>query len=138
MENKLTKIFQKAKYESGAEMAPAIWRAIALRDKRITLFKLWISVCTGLASLAGLIPTAITLSNDLSHSGLYEYFSLVFGEGWSVLSYWKELAFSIAQSLPITNIVFTLSLIFVFFLSLRYVFKEIDKNQSFRFATLSA
>jgi len=96
-------------------------------DKRITLLKLWISACIGLSSLAGLVPTAIALSNNLSHSGLYEYLSLIFGDGWSVLSYWRELAFSIAQSLPITSIVFTLSLIFIFFLSLRYVFKEMDK-----------
>jgi hypothetical protein len=137
MENKLTEIFQKAKLEPGLNMAGDIWRALILRDKRITRFKLWASATILLASLVGLFPVANALLNDLARSGLYEYFSLIFSNGWSVLSYWKELTLSLAESLPTTSIIFTLSLVFVFFLSLRYMVKEIYKNQLMGFITLS-
>jgi len=138
MENKLTEIFQKAKLEPGPNLTEDIWRALVLRDKRSTRLKLWIFACAGSISLVGLFPAINILLNDLSRSGLYEYFSLIFEEGGSVFSYWKELALSLAQSLPMTSIIFTLSLIFVFFLSSRYLIRQIDKNQLISFATLSA
>jgi hypothetical protein len=136
-EDNLIKIFQKAKLEPNLDLAENVWRVIILRDKRIVQFKLWVFACIGFASFAGLFPALNILLSDLSRSGLYEYLSLIFEEGSSVLSYWKELAFSLAQSLPMTSIVLTLSLIFVFFLSLRYLMRQIGKNQSMNFAILS-
>jgi hypothetical protein len=130
MQNKLTKIFQKAKHESDSELVSTVWSAIVLRDKKITRIKLWIFACAGFASLAGLLPAIKILFTDLAKSGLYEYFSLIFSDGGSIISYWKEFIFSLAESLPIMSMIFALSLTFVFFLSLRYVIKQIDRGQS--------
>jgi hypothetical protein len=128
MEQKLIKVFQKAKYEPGANLAENVWLAIVLREKRIARFKLWAFSIMGIVSLAGLIPAFNILLSDLAQSSFYEYFSLLFGGGGAVFSYWKELTLSLAESLPSASIIFVLSLIFIFFLSLRYAVKQINKN----------
>lgn len=129
MQNRLTKVFQKAKYEENASLAEDVWQTIARREKRRTRFKLWIFALAGIASFSGLVPAFKILFGDLAQSGFYEYFSLVFSDGASHLSYWKEFMFSIAQSLPTMSILLSLSLIFVFFLSLKYMMKQIIKSQ---------
>jgi hypothetical protein len=137
MENKLTKIFKKAKYEPEANLAFSIWHTIITKEKRLTRFKSWSFGFIGLTSLAGLVPAFQILLNDLAHSGFYEYFSLLFSDGGSMLTYWKELALSLAESLPTMSIIFTLSLFFVCFLSLKYLVKQIFKNQLTDSAVLS-
>ena len=101
MQEKLTKIFQKAKYEPSPILASTVWDAIIARDKRVIRFKLWIFSFMGFASLLGLVPVFKILLNDLTQSGFYEYFSLIFSDGGSMLAYWKELFLSLAESLPI-------------------------------------
>jgi hypothetical protein len=76
-----------------------------------------------------LVPTFKILLADLTRSGFYEYFSLLFSDTGSIISYWKEFTFSIAESLPIISIISVLSLLFVCFLSLKYLIKQINKNQ---------
>jgi hypothetical protein len=130
MQHQLIKIFQKAKYEPDPNLASSIWRAIVRRDKRLTQFKSWTFGLAGFISLAGLVPAFKILSGDLAQSGFYEYFSLLFSDSGSILSHWKELFFSLAESLPATSIVLTLSLLFVCLLSLRYLMKQIGQRQT--------
>jgi hypothetical protein len=68
------------------------------------------------------------LINDFTQSGFYEYLSLAFSTKGLLFSYWKEFAFSLAESLPTMSIVLSLALLFIFFLSLRYVMKQIINN----------
>ena len=128
MEQKLTKIFQKAKYESEPNLAGNLWNTIITREKRSTKIKLWVFASFGLASLVAIIPVFEVLLKDLARSGFYEYFSLIFSDGSSVLSYWKEFTLSLAESLPVESMIFTLSLVFVFLLSLRFAMKQINNN----------
>ena len=129
MEDKLIKIFQKAKYEPESDLEQVVWSTIVAREKRVTQFKLWAYGFVGLVSFAGLIPAFKILFTDLAHSGFYEYFSLIFSDTGSIFSYWKELTLSITESLPVFSIIFTLSLLFICFLSLRYLMKQIIRNE---------
>jgi hypothetical protein len=129
MEQKLIKIFQKAKYESDANSADKIWRAIVMRDERTARVKLWAFSLAGIISFAGLVPAFKILSSDFAQSGFYDYFSLLFGSNGSIISYWKELAFSLLESLPAISIILTLSLVFICFLSLRYLMKQVGRHQ---------
>lgn len=129
MNNKLTKIFQKAKYEPDSNLNGIVWSAIIARDKRAAQFKLWIFAFIGFVSFVGLVPTFQKLFADLARSGFYEYFSLIFSDTGSVVSYWKELAFSLTESLPVMSIIFAFSLLFICFLSLKYLMKQIGKEQ---------
>ncbi len=129
MEKELIKVFHKAKYEEGSGLALNIWQKIVMRDRRIARLKLWAFSSIGLVSLIGLIPAGKSLFNDLGQSGLYEYFSLLFSSGNSIFSYWKELALSIAESLPIMSIILSLTLVFILFLSFKYASRQIIKGQ---------
>jgi len=137
MHQKLTKIFQKVKYESNINLAENVWQAIVLHDKCIVRVKLWAFSIIGFASLVGLVPAFKALSSDFVQSGFYEYFSLIFSDSGLILSYWKELFFSLAESLPTISIILTLSLLFICFLSLRYLMKQISKGRLINSVALS-
>lgn len=137
MQSKLVKIFKNAKYNPDKGLAFSVFQTILAQDRRTARLKLWFLSFVLFVSSVGLIPTFQMLSSDLIHSGFYEYFSLIFSDGGVMFSYWKELSFSLAESLPIMSIVFTLSILFVCFLSLKYLIKQINKNQSLNSATLS-
>ena len=128
MKHNLTTIFQKAKYEPSTDLAENIWQTIMRRNKRQIQFRLWAFACLGIASLGGLVPVFKMLLGDLTQSGFYEYFSLIFSDGGSIVSYWKELVLSLAESLPVMSIIFALSLVFVFFLSMRFLMKQINRD----------
>ncbi|HEV7424394.1 MAG TPA: hypothetical protein VGO21_04365 [Candidatus Paceibacterota bacterium] len=127
MEEKLIKIFNNTKYEPSEDIAQSSWCAVVLADKRTTRFKLWAFSLFGFFSLIGFIPVWKMLSDDLAHSGFFEYLSVAFSGG-SIALYWKELGFSILESLPMTSIIVTLTLIFIFFLSIKYTMKQIIRT----------
>jgi ABC-type sulfate transport system permease component len=128
MEERLKKVFQRATYLPKSELANDIWRKISTREKRMACFKLAVFSFLCLVSLAGLVPTLGILANNFAKSGFYEYLSLAFSGG-VLISYWKELMFSLAESLPTASIMLLLGVVFVFFLSLRYVLKQIINNK---------
>ena len=122
-------IFKQARYEPSLELKNKIWNKILLRNKRIVYFKLISFSFVGIASLAGFIPMFKILINDFAQSGFYEYFSLAFSNGGIFSVYWKEFAFSLAESLPTMNIALLFILLFIFFLSLHNVIKQIINGQ---------
>ena len=129
MNEKLKKNFSEVKYEPSQNLSSAIWRTLITRNERVVRVKLFVFSIISLASGLGLIPVFKLLSNDLARSGFYQYLSLLFSSNGSIASYWQEFMFSIAESLPLASILFLLGLIFVFFLSLRYLIKQIIRNQ---------
>ncbi len=129
MKDKLTKAFKNSAYEPNQDLERLVWGSIIKRDKRNAQFKLWAFGLVGFASLTGLIPALKILFTDMARSGFYEYFSLIFSDTRSVIFYWKELSFSLAESLPIISIVSALSLLFICFLSLKYLMKQVNRGQ---------
>ena len=129
MEEKLKKVLCELKYSPAVNLAPNIWQTILLREKRATNLKLFAYSFAGFASLLGLVPALKILGNDLTQSGFYQYFSLIFSDSGLIFSSWKEFAFSLAQSLPTMSIVLSLSLVLIFFLSIKYAVKQIIKNR---------
>ena len=130
MEKELKNAFHRVKYEDNIHLADNIWLKIALRNKLIARIKIWVFSSIGLASLLGLIPAFKVLSNDLMESGFYEYLSLIFSNSNSIASHWRELSLSLAESLPTASIALSLSLILIFFLSLKFTTKQIIKGQT--------
>jgi hypothetical protein len=129
MEKELKKVFHEAKYEEIPDLAENIWLNVVMHNKRIARVKSWAFSLLGLISFIGLIPAWKVLASDLTQSGVFEYLSLVFSNGNSILPYWKELGLSIVESLPMMSIVLSLSLIFILFFSLRYATKQIIRGQ---------
>ena len=129
MQDRLTKVFQKARYEENFNLGQNIWLTVMKREKRNTKIKLWIFTLAGITSLVGLVPAFRILGSDLAQSGFYEYLSLAFSDSGLILSAWREFMFSLAESLPVLSVIFTLSLVFIFFLSLKYLMKQVIRNQ---------
>lgn len=50
-------------------------------------------------SLVGIISAALYVKNIILTSGVYEYLSLLFSDS-TILVYWKELSFTVVESLP--------------------------------------
>ena len=128
MEQKLKKSFQKIKYEMDSNLPENIWQFIVLREKNFALLKLWSFVSIGTLSFIGLIPVLTILFSDLRKSGFYEYLSIAFSSSGSLITYWKDFLLLLGESLPIMSIIATLTLIFIFFLSLKYMMRQIIKG----------
>ena len=129
MHDKLITTFKKASYKPNPNLALNIWDEISLKSKRRAQLKFGAFSIIGFMSFLGLIPAFEALFNNLSRSGFYEYFSLIFSDGGTILSYWKEFLFSLVESLPTMSIALTLSLICICFFSLKYLVRQIDKGQ---------
>jgi hypothetical protein len=74
---------------------------IRLARKRFVAF-----VFASLASLSGVVAVAVLLIRSFVSSGSYHYLSLIFSDGASLLSYWKEIALFMAESLPAVGLAF--------------------------------
>ena len=129
MNENLKKAFNNIKYQSEQDLSEKVWYSIVKHEKRIFHIKLYTFSLFSLLSLAGMIPAFKMLFADFSQSGFYEYFSLLFSSNGALASSWKELIYSLAESLPTISIIFSFSILFIFFLSLRFVLKQIVRSQ---------
>lgn len=137
MNKNLKDVFQNAKYEPNANLASYAWQKIIIRNKRVSFIKLSAFSILGTLSLIGLIPAFKALSTQFAQSGFYEYLSILFSNNSEFASYWKELAYSLAESLPTLNIIYAFVLVLTLFLSLKYVAKQIIRNRLFITSSLS-
>ncbi|MEY2664878.1 MAG: hypothetical protein RIT04_686 [Candidatus Parcubacteria bacterium] len=71
-----------------------------------------------LASLTSLVPITSYLSQALTKSGAYEYISLILSDGTTLVTYWRELSISIAESLPVFGFAVLLGVTALFLWSL--------------------
>jgi hypothetical protein len=79
-------------------------------------------------SLGGFIVSLFYLTNTLSVSGVYEYISLLLSD-FTIVSYWKELSYSIVESLPFFEIALSLGILALFLWSiLKNIKIQIFKN----------
>jgi hypothetical protein len=124
MDSDLTKAFQKAQYHPESRLSDSILLIIEAQEKRNARINLWIYSTIGTFSLVGLFPVIRLLISDFAQSGFYEYLSLAFSDNRALL-YWKEVNLSLTESLPMTSIIFSLALVFIFILSLRFIARNI-------------
>jgi hypothetical protein len=97
---------------------------ITEEEKRLAKTKLWIFGGTSLASFGFSVWAVIYLINSIKQSGFGQYLSLIFSENGAVLVYWKELSFSLAESLPIFGLIIFLAAIGFFVWSIGNIFKR--------------
>lgn len=56
-------------------------------------------------SLVGVVVSARYLMQGSHESGFYEYFSLLFSGDGTVFTYWKELSYSLVETVPVVGII---------------------------------
>jgi len=124
MDKKYEELFADLKQ---AEPSPLLFSAILHRieiaQRRQAIIQLAFFSSVTLVSLVLIVPAYQYLMIGFSQSGFYQYLSLL-SEGTLILSYWKEIALSLVESLPILGFAALLSVIFVMLGSLKFVEKN--------------
>ena len=129
MEENFKDAFIRAKYKPDVNQSNNILHRIAKHEKRVIHLRFYTFSIIGIISLICLIPAFKMLLSDFAKSGFYEYLSIIFSSNGSLVYFWKDLSYSLAESLPITSLIYSSTLIFIFFISLRYALKQIIKGQ---------
>jgi hypothetical protein len=97
-------------------------RLFAALNKRKQAERLWrvrLFAMSAFVSVAALIPVAISLMKAFAASNFDAYMSLVFSDRSVIISSWKEITASLAESLPALTLAAALVLIAAFLWSLR-------------------
>lgn len=131
MEQKLRKVFKNAQYYPESSLSEKIFVTIVAKDMRIVRIKMWIYSSLSILSFGALFPSIKMLMADFTQSGFYEYLSFAFSDGGTLVSYWKEFALSLIDSLPVVSVVLCLALIFAFLFSIRNAFGHIRNQLAF-------
>ncbi|MDE1975400.1 MAG: hypothetical protein KGI49_02745 [Patescibacteria group bacterium] len=104
--------------------------AVMVRISKRRLAKARFMVVFHVAMFAGTIAAFIPVMNyaadRASQSGFAEYASLVFSDWGYVVSSWRSLLLSMAESAPILSAAALLSIILIFVYSLRGTFKDVS------------
>lgn len=129
MEQILKNKLKLLKYDISPEIADKIWEKLIRKEIKINKIKTYFFSSLAIMSLMAMVPVFKLLFNDLNKSGIFDYISIALFYSGSILGYWKELSLSILESLPITSINISFTLIFIFFLSIKYMSKQIIRNQ---------
>ena len=124
VDNDLKEAFKKVKYHPEYRLSDDIWRSIENYQNKRRQIKFWTYSGVGAISLIGFISSLLNLLEQFSNSGFYNYFSLIFSSDGYLTFYWKELALSIINSLPIISLMFSFLLIFILFVSIKHIIRQ--------------
>lgn len=73
------------------------------------------------------VPSIAFLVNEFNQSGFFKYVSLVFSDGQSLVTYWKEFSVILIEAMPAFWMATTLTLTLLFFWSVSSAFKSVEK-----------
>jgi hypothetical protein len=102
MKSKLSSYLNNIEPEGSLEKR--IIDSIKERENNLMKMKTWSFGMGSLISFVLVFYSGFFLYNSFTQSGFYHYFSLIFSGDTVVLSYWKELLLSLAESVPILSI----------------------------------
>jgi len=128
MEKNLQQLFQETSLQPESNLSVAIWQHIRMLDERRRRLQAFFYSLAGLFSFAALFPVIHTLSIQFSQSGLSDYLSLAFSDSSVITTYWKEFALSIVDALPMTTIILSCALLFIFLLSVKRAVRRLSGN----------
>ncbi len=94
---------------------------IEFEQRRNAVVQLVLMGTTALCSLVAMVPALQYTIRELSQSGFLQYLSLLFSDSAAIALHWKEFALSLAESFPLFGITTTLSILFVFLGSLKFI-----------------
>jgi hypothetical protein len=89
-----------------------------IEQRKIT-YQLWIQRTLITASIIGLVPVTLQLGSQLSQSGFYQYISLIFSDGGSLITTLKDFGFILIESLPVMNLIVFCGILTILFWALR-------------------
>lgn len=102
-------------------------RLLALR--RVALFSVFF-----IGSIIGLFPTFNMLLSDFNQSGFLQFFSLVFSDFSTIVTYWKSFIIILLETLPAISLALFLTVVLTFLQSIKSLTHEY--KQYFRIKTI--
>lgn len=121
----IQKVFTNAKHHPELTLTDDIWHAIVAREERKAHLQVLSNMLVGVVSFVCLFPAVITMLRQFAESGFSEYLSLGFSDGASIISYWKEFVLTLADALPATSLLLSLSLVAIMLICIRRAAKFI-------------
>jgi hypothetical protein len=97
---------------------------ISMEEKRLDRIRAWIFGGSSVASFGLSLWAVVYLVDSIKQTGFGQYFSLLFSGDSAVYVYWKELSFSLVESLPIVSVIVFLSAIGFFIWSFANVLRK--------------
>lgn len=91
--------------EPPRELGARIMARINMEEKRLARIRTWIFGSSTVASFGLSLWAMVYLVDSIKQTGFGQYFSLLFSGDSAVYTYWKELSFSLVESLPIVSII---------------------------------
>jgi hypothetical protein len=106
-----------------------LFAEIMLRIKRgqriLAIRRLFIFSLTAIFSAVIFVFAFNILGVKISESGFLQFFSLIFSDFKTVITYWESFALSLLESLPIISLTIVLATIFAFLESLKFLARDI-------------
>jgi len=121
-------------FEPSKELRQGILRTIAREELQRAKNYLLISLATASVSIVGTVFAIIYAAQSLYQSSFYQYSSLLFSDADIVLSYWREFALTLAESLPFLAITLVLVAIVTFMVSLRLFTNNVQPYRKLSFS----
>ncbi len=91
--------------EPPAGLKTHILERVALVERRSVRNHLILFTTGTLASFVAVIFTAVSLAQSFVQTGFYQYLSLMVSGDGSVLVFWKDAVYSLAESMPVIGTV---------------------------------
>jgi hypothetical protein len=128
MESKKQPLFDLV--EPGDSLKISILNKIKREEVKKTIYKIVFSSVLSFFSISVAFIYAINVIKDFYQSGLSEYFSLIFSDGASLVTYWQSYIMSIVESLPIIPITILVASIGIFIWSINVVLTSFKNTRS--------
>jgi hypothetical protein len=103
---------------------------IKKEEMKRAMYKIVFSSFVSFASVSMAIIFAINIVKDAYQSGIFEYLSLLFSDGMSLVSYWQSYAMSIVESLPVFQITVVFASAWAFIWSLNTILPILKNTKS--------
>jgi hypothetical protein len=111
--------------EPPADLSGLILRRINRRRIRAARLRFGIFFGLSLVSISALAPALQYFVSEFYSSGFYNYVTLALSDSGSILTYWKEFGFALADSFPTMAAAAVFSALFVLLGSIRNLSRDI-------------
>jgi hypothetical protein len=125
MGDRYKELFEKLNHtETPVGLEERILLRIKTEERHFSRVKSLTFGVSTVTSLGIFLWTFVFLTESLKESGFWQYISLLFSENGTILIYWRELFYSLAESLPIIGLIIVLMSTGFFIWSLTNLYKN--------------
>jgi hypothetical protein len=127
-EKKIRDLFQNTVELPNDTLNESIYSYIKKAERRRNIFTLSYLSILILGSITALVPVVSSLLQSFAKSGFYDYASLLLSDRGALTIYWREFSLTLAEALPVANIVATLALFLICMLSINFFVRKIKRS----------